>query len=113
MKAGCVAPGTTVVTERGVVTADEAVKERHEQILSYDRDTGQFEMRRIEQHMTTHVPQAENIRIKSGDVTLTTSIKHPVLVYRDDDLRLRPRRRRPRPMASSAAHSDGMPTKRK
>src|SRR5512134_957871 len=46
LKAGCVAPGTWVVTERGVVTADDAVTERHEQILSYDRESGRFEMRR-------------------------------------------------------------------
>src|SRR5580704_9387463 len=48
LKAGCVAPGTWVRTERGVVTADQAVLEKHEQILCYDRDARKFEMRRIE-----------------------------------------------------------------
>src|SRR5579862_3928423 len=71
LKAGCVAPGTWVRTERGLVTADEAVHERHEQILCYDRDLRQFEMRPILRHMTTHVPQEQNIRITSGSVRLT------------------------------------------
>ncbi len=86
LKAGCVAPGTWVVTERGLVTADQAVAERHEQILSYDRDTGGFELRRIERHMTTHVPQNENIEIIANGVSLKTSVRHPVLVYRDGRL---------------------------
>jgi len=38
LKAGCVAPGTWVRTERGLVTADQAVAERHREILCYDRD---------------------------------------------------------------------------
>ena len=83
LKAGCVAPDTTVVTEKGVVTAREAVEEAHERMLCYDRDSGRFEMRRIEKHMTTRVPRAENIEIRSGGVRLKTSIKHPVLVYRN------------------------------
>ena len=86
LKAGCVAPGTWVRTERGLVTADEAVSEKHQHILSYDRDTGRFEMRKILRHLTTHVPTDENIRITSNGVTLTTSTRHPVLVYRDDAL---------------------------
>jgi ribonucleoside-diphosphate reductase alpha chain len=86
LKAGCVAPGTWVVTERGLVTADEAVAERHAEILSYDRDTGRFEMRRIERHLTTHVPREENIEIVANGVSLKTSVRHPVLVYRDGRL---------------------------
>jgi ribonucleoside-diphosphate reductase alpha chain len=86
LKAGCVAPGTWVRTEQGLVTADQAVAEKHQQILSYDRETGRFEMRAILRHMTTHVPRDENIRITSNGVTLTTSIRHPVLVYRNEDL---------------------------
>ena len=82
LKAGCVAPDTTVVTEHGVVTAEQAVRERHHQMLCYDRDSGRFEMRRIEEHMTTHVPRTENIEIVSNGAALKTSIKHPVLVYR-------------------------------
>ncbi len=86
LKAGCVAPGTLVRTEHGLVTADQAVSEQHEQILCYDRDTGRFEMRRIERHLTTQVSREENIEIISNGVSLKTSIKHPVLVYRDDKL---------------------------
>jgi ribonucleoside-diphosphate reductase alpha chain len=86
LKAGCVAPGTWVRTERGLVTADQAVREKHRQILSYDRETRRFEMRAILRHMTTQVPRDENIRITSNGVTLTTSIRHPVLVYRNEDL---------------------------
>jgi len=86
LKAGCVAPGTWVRTDRGLVTADEAVREKHREILCYDRDTGQFEMQRILRHMTTHVPRHENIRIKLGGLTLATSIRHPVLVHRDGRL---------------------------
>ncbi|MHA1569391.1 MAG: LAGLIDADG family homing endonuclease, partial [Alphaproteobacteria bacterium] len=86
LKSGCVAPGTLVVTEQGLVTADVAVRERHQQILAYDKARGRFEMRRIEQHLTTHVPQAENIEIRSNGTALKTSVKHPVLVYRDDRL---------------------------
>ncbi len=83
LKAGCVAPDTTVVTEKGTVTARRAVEEKHRQMLCYDRDTGRFEMRAIEEHMETRVPRAENIEIRSNGVALKTSIKHPVLVYRD------------------------------
>ncbi len=83
LKAGCVAPGTWVRTERGLVTADQAVGERHREILCYDRDAHRFEMRPILRHMTTHVPREENIRIRSNGATLTTSIQHPVLVHRN------------------------------
>ncbi|MFN2333221.1 MAG: LAGLIDADG family homing endonuclease, partial [Wenzhouxiangellaceae bacterium] len=86
LKAGCVAPDTSVVTEQGVVTARRAVEEKHEMMLSYDRDSGRFEMRRIIEHMTTHVPRAENIELVSNGARLKTSIKHPVLVFRDDRL---------------------------
>ncbi|MHB8698370.1 MAG: LAGLIDADG family homing endonuclease [Sulfuricaulis sp.] len=86
LKAGCVAPGTWVVTERGLVTADQAVAERHAQILCYDRAAGQFEMRTILRHLITHVPRTENIEIVSNGVSLKTSIKHPVLVYRHNEL---------------------------
>ena len=86
LKAGCVAPNTLVVTEKGYVTAKQAVIEQHQQILSYDKKTSHFEMRPILKHMTTHVPQNENIEIESHLGTLTTSIKHPVLVYRDNKL---------------------------
>ena len=86
LKAGCVAADTSVVTEHGVVTAQRAVEEKHEMMLSYDRDSGRFEMRRIIEHMTTHVPRAENIELVSNGTRLKTSIKHPVLVFRDDRL---------------------------
>ncbi|MCK4493271.1 MAG: adenosylcobalamin-dependent ribonucleoside-diphosphate reductase [Methylococcales bacterium] len=86
LKAGCVAPDTLVCTEKGYVTAKQAVIEKHQQILSYDKKAHCFEMRSILKHMTTHVPQNENIEIESHLGTLTTSIKHPVLVYRDDKL---------------------------
>ena len=72
LKAGCVAPGTWVRTDRGLVTADEAVRDQHREILSYDLETGRFEMRRILRHMTTHVPRHENIRIKLNGLSLTT-----------------------------------------
>ena len=86
LKAGCVAPGTLVYTDHGLVTADRAVQEKHTQILAYDRNTGRFEMRHIEQHLTTQVTREENIEIVSNGVSLTTSIKHPVLVYRNGKL---------------------------
>jgi hypothetical protein len=66
LKAGCVAPGTLVRTERGLVTADLAVAERHREILSYDCESGEFEMRPILRHLTTRVPREENIRITSN-----------------------------------------------
>ena len=86
LKAGCVAPETRVVTEAGVVSAERAVLEKHETMLCYDKESGCFEMRRIEQHMTTHVPRSENIELVSNGTTLKTSVKHPVLVYRNDKL---------------------------
>jgi len=86
LKAGCVAPGTWVRTDRGLVTADEAVRDRHREIMCYDRETGQFEMRQILRHMTTQVPRDENIRIKLSGLSLTTSIRHPVLVHRHGQL---------------------------
>ena len=61
--------------------------EQHREILCYDRDEHRFEMQPILQHLRTHVPQAENIRIRSNGATLTTSVKHPVLVYRDGEYR--------------------------
>jgi ribonucleoside-diphosphate reductase alpha chain len=87
LKAGCVAPGTRVRTERGLVTADEAVAQGHREILCYDRDEHRFEMRPILRHLTVHVPQQENVRITSNRASLTTSAKHPVLVHRDGEFR--------------------------
>ena len=86
LKAGCVAPGTWVCTEHGLVTADQAVNEQHQEILSYDLDTHRFEKRSILRHLTTHVPQSEQIRITSQGAALTTSIRHPVLVHRAGQL---------------------------
>ena len=86
LKAGCVAPGTWVYTDQGLVTADRAVAEQHERILCYDRDRKRFELRAIEQHLKTHVPRTENIEITANSVSLKTSIKHPVLVYRSGRL---------------------------
>ena len=87
LKAGCVAPGTWVRTERGLVTADEAVAERHREILCYDRDEHRFEMQPILRHLTVHVPQEENVRITSNRASITTSCKHPVLVHRGGEFR--------------------------
>jgi ribonucleoside-diphosphate reductase alpha chain len=87
LKAGCVAPGTWVRTERGMVTADEAVAQRHREILCYDRDEHRFEMRPILRHLTVHVPREENVRITSNRTLLTTSARHPVLVHRDGEFR--------------------------
>ena len=84
LKAGCVAPGTWVVTDHGLVTADQAVAEKHAEILSYDRATLRFEMRAVENHLTTQVARADNIRIHANGAALTTSVRHPVLVYRDN-----------------------------
>jgi ribonucleoside-diphosphate reductase alpha chain len=84
LKSGCVAPGTWVRTEHGLVTADRAVAERHQRILCYDRESGSFEMRAILRHMTTHVSRADNIELVANGVSLKTSIRHPVLVHRDD-----------------------------
>lgn len=86
LKAGCVAPGTWVVTEKGLVTADQAVQEKHESILSYNVESRIFEMRKIEKHMTTHVSNKDNIKIQAGGVELTTSNVHPVLVYKNGSL---------------------------
>ncbi len=86
LKAGCVAPGTWVHTEQGLVTADQAVAEKHREILCYDVNAHRFEKRTILRHLTTHVPQSEQIRITSHGATLTTSIRHPVLVYRSGEL---------------------------
>jgi ribonucleoside-diphosphate reductase alpha chain len=87
LKAGCVAPGTHVYTEQGLVTADQAVQQKHQKILCYDRESKQFELRKIEQHLTTHVARDENIEIISNGTSLKTSIKHPVLVCRNDKLK--------------------------
>ncbi len=86
LKAGCVAPGTQVYTERGLVTADRAVEEKHQQILCYDRKQKRFELRRIEQHLTPQVSREDNIEIISNGVSLKTSVKHPVLIFRKDKL---------------------------
>jgi len=62
------------------------IKEKHEKILSYDREQKQFEFRHIEQHLTTQVIREENIELVSNGTSLKTSVKHPVLVCRDDRL---------------------------
>ncbi|HET7921691.1 MAG TPA: LAGLIDADG family homing endonuclease, partial [Gammaproteobacteria bacterium] len=86
LKAGCVAPGTWVRTEHGLVTVEQAVGERHRQILSYDRDAGRFEMRPVIKHLTVDVKRADNIEIVANGASLKTSIRHPVLVYRQGAL---------------------------
>ena len=86
LKAGCVAPDTWVFTDQGLVSAQRAVQGKHAQILAYDRSARRFEMRRIERHLTTHVPRADNIELRANGVALKTSIRHPVLVYRDGTL---------------------------
>lgn len=87
LKAGCVAPGTWVYTDQGLVNAEQAVDEKHKKILCYDRQRKQFEMQTIEQHLTTTVPKSENIEIIANNAHLKTSVKHPVLVYREHNLR--------------------------
>ncbi|MBN8728366.1 MAG: adenosylcobalamin-dependent ribonucleoside-diphosphate reductase [Xanthomonadales bacterium] len=82
LKAGCVAAGTWVRTEQGLVEVERAVREQHREILSYDRATGRFEMRPILRHLTVRVPREENIELIAGGVSLKTSTKHPVLVHR-------------------------------
>ncbi|MGH8279030.1 MAG: LAGLIDADG family homing endonuclease [Gammaproteobacteria bacterium] len=86
LKAGCVAAGTWVRTERGLVKVEDAVTESHREILSYDRETQRFEMRPILEHRVVTVPRSENIEIVANGVSLKTSVKHPVLVYRDGAL---------------------------
>ncbi|MBU6509936.1 MAG: hypothetical protein KGQ73_07105, partial [Gammaproteobacteria bacterium] len=86
LKAGCVAAGTWVRTEHGLVKVEQAVTESHREILSYDRDSGRFEMRPILKHLTVTVPRSDNIEIVANGVSLKTSIKHPVLVCRDGAL---------------------------
>ncbi len=86
LKAGCVSADTLVQTEKGLVTAKQAVEEKHQRILSYDKKMQRFEMRAVLKHLITHVPKNENIRIYSHLGFLTTSIKHPVLVFRHEKL---------------------------
>jgi len=86
LKAGCVAPDTSVITEHGMVSAERAVREQHRQMLCYDREAQRFEMRPIEGRMSTRVPREENIELVSRGVRLKTSVKHPVLVYRQGKL---------------------------
>ncbi|HET7650386.1 MAG TPA: LAGLIDADG family homing endonuclease, partial [Gammaproteobacteria bacterium] len=86
LKAGCVAPGTWVRTERGLVTVEQAVNERHREILSYDRDMNRFEMRPILKHLTVQVRREDNIEIVANGASLKTSVKHPILVYRQGKL---------------------------
>ena len=86
LAAGCVSADTTVLTEKGIVTAEQAVLEEHTSILAYNRQLNKFEMCNIEDHLTTIVPQDENIKITSQGTELITSKKHPVLVYREGEL---------------------------
>ncbi|WP_238995948.1 LAGLIDADG family homing endonuclease [Azotobacter chroococcum] len=86
LKAGCVAPDTWVVTEHGVVSARRAAEERHARMLCYDRAVGRFEMRPVERHLITRVAPSEQIEIVSNGTHLKTSVRHPLLVYRNDRL---------------------------
>lgn len=86
LKAGCVAPDTWVVTEHGVVSARRAAEERHARMLCYDRTVGRFEMRPVERHLITRVAPSEQIEIVSNGTRLKTSVRHPLLVYRNDRL---------------------------
>ena len=86
MKSGCVAQGTKVITDKGVVNVEDAVNNKHEYILSYNKKTNKFEKKKILNHLTTIVPQNEQICITSNNTKLKTSIKHPVLRYCNDKL---------------------------
>jgi len=44
-------------------------------------------MQPILRHLTVHVPREENVRITSNRASITTSCKHPVLVYRRGEFR--------------------------
>ncbi len=87
LKAGCVSADTLVITEKGLVTAKEAVEGKHKKILSYNTFTREYEEKNIEEHLTVVVKKSDNIKIEDekGGVLETSKI-HPVLIYRDNDL---------------------------
>jgi ribonucleoside-diphosphate reductase alpha chain len=85
LKAGCVSAGTSVVTECGVVPVEVAVSEKHKEILSFNCITEAFEFKKILKHIEVVVEREDNIRIHSGYGSLTTSVKHPVLVWREEE----------------------------
>lgn len=87
LKAGCVAAGTLVVTEHGVVPIERAVAEKHKSALSYNIKKDKFELKPILRHLTPIVKNEDSIKIVSSDgASLSTSKKHPVLVYRNGEL---------------------------
>lgn len=87
LKAGCVSGNTLVITEKGLVTAKEAVENQHKKILSYNKFTREYEEKNIEEHLKVVVNKSDNIKIEDekGGVIETSKI-HPVLVYRDNNL---------------------------
>lgn len=87
LKAGCVSHDTIVITEKGMVSAKQAVEEKHEFILSYNTKNKKFEKQKIKDHLIVNVKKENNIGIVSdNNVILETSKIHPVLVFRENEL---------------------------
>ncbi|MEO5350758.1 MAG: hypothetical protein H7836_14105 [Magnetococcus sp. YQC-3] len=86
LKAGCVAKGTKVITEVGIVNVEDAVNEKHNMIMSYNIKNKEFEFKKILKHLTKEVKKENQIEIVSNRVSLKTSKIHPILNYLDGKL---------------------------
>lgn len=79
---GCVPPDTKVLTEDGPKEIKEIKK--GDRVWSYNQESGEKELKKVQLTHDVHVPVEDNIEIKGRFGSFITSKKHPVLVLRDD-----------------------------
>ena len=78
---GCVLPDTKVLTENGIKEIKDILE--GENVWSFNKNTGEIELKRVIKTHNVHVPVEENIKISGLYGNFTTSKKHPVLTLRE------------------------------
>jgi hypothetical protein len=81
---GCVPPDTLVMTENG----PNKIKDIQvgQKVWSFNRYTNSTELKEVLKIHNPYVPRDENIKISGIYGSLTTSKKHPILVYQSKNL---------------------------
>jgi len=79
---GCVPPDTPVEIQGGTILPISAIRVG-DRVWSYNLDTDQRELKKVTHLHDPIVPMDMNIRLKCHHGLLTTSKKHPILVFRN------------------------------
>jgi ribonucleoside-triphosphate reductase (thioredoxin) len=79
---GCVPPGTPILTESGIKKISSV--KIGDKVWSYNIDTDKRELKTVTELHSPVIPKDLNIRLHGKYGSLTTSKKHPILVYRDN-----------------------------